>query len=364
MGAIKPRKTVEKIISYPLGDFPDDVKREYNLEIVRKMSDNENVYGCSSNVQIEILRSKEQLFRYPDGRSEILKRKLATFYNLREAQMFIGNGSEEIIRLLTRAYINLGDEAVIADPTFPRYETNVSIEGGKVIKIPLIEGIHNLERMLSSITMKTKMVFICNPNNPTGTIVGKRELLHFIEKAPNNVLIILDEAYYEYVTSEDYLHSVSLLDKHSNLIILRTFSKIYGLAGLRIGYGMMAASIVNDLQKVKEVFNVNTLAQSAASTAIDDQDFVKECARKNACEKEFVCQSLQQLGLRFYPSETNFINVFSDFQIFYRLREKGILVRQMKLDGYVDAIRITIGTREDNESFLAVLKSLLNERAV
>ena len=361
MEKIKPRNTVEKINPYLLGDSPEEIKQKFNLEIIRKLSDNENVYGCSNEVQKEISNNLARLFRYPDGKTEQLTRKLAEFYKIQESQLFIGNGSEEIIRLLTRAYIDYGDEAIIADPTFPRYETNVVIEGGKVIKVPLANGVHQLEQMLRSITLKTKMIFICNPNNPTGTIVGKDALLDFIEKVRSNVLIVLDEAYYEYVTSDDYLQSVTLLKRHPNVIILRTFSKIYGLAGMRVGYAMMAASIVNELQKVKEVFNVNTLAQAASLAALTDQDFVAECARKNKAEKEFLYQSLQQLGISFYPSETNFIYVFSHYPIFERLNEEGILVRQMQLAGYADAFRMTIGTRGDNEAFLTVLKSLLNE---
>lgn len=364
MVTIKPKNVVDTIHSYPLGDSPEEIKRKYNLQKVRKMSDNENVYGCSIHVQKAIFRKVNNLHLYPNGRAEAVINKLSSFYKLKADNIFIGNGSEEIIRLLTRAYLNAGEEALMADMTFPRYETNVSIEGGKSIAVPLIEGVHDLTGMYGKITKKTKMVFICNPNNPTGTIVSMKDLVEFIEKVPPYVLIILDEAYYEYVSSADYLQTTPLLEKYSNLIILRTFSKIYGLAGLRIGYGMMAAPIVKELQKVKEVFNVNTLAQEAAVVALDDQEFVTECALKNEIERKYVCSYLHELRLKFFPSETNFIFICSHVPVVQKLTEKGILVRQMKMTGFSDAFRITLGMREDNEQFLTILKDLLSERAV
>lgn len=280
MARIQTKSAVEKIVSYPLGSSPEEIKEKYNLMAVRKMSDNENVYGCSPEVRNSISKAMNSLYFYPDGTVSLLKRKLAGFYNIGEDNFLVSNGSEEIIRLLTRAYISAGDEAVMAQNTFPRYETNVLIEGGSAITVSLENGTHNLRAMYEKMNEKTKMVFICNPNNPTGTIVGKTALLQFIDKVPSNILIILDEAYYEYVNSEDYPDSIPLLAQRPNLIILRTFSKIYGLAGLRVGYGIMHPEIVNDLHKVKDVFNVNHLAQAAASAALNDQDFIKDCAQK------------------------------------------------------------------------------------
>ncbi|MFE8694987.1 histidinol-phosphate transaminase [Cytobacillus sp. FJAT-53684] len=361
---IQTRSVIESIFSYPLGDSPEEIKEKYQLKKVRKMSDNENVYGSSAEVKKAISQCIDQLYLYPDGTTAKLIKNLASFYQIEEDRFLIGNGSEEIIRLLTRAYLNHGDEAVMAATTFPRYESNVIIEGGQAITVPLLNGVHDLESMYEKITEKTKMVFICNPNNPTGTIVGKAELLHFIESVPANVLIILDEAYYEYVTTDDYLESLPLLKKHANLIILRTFSKIYGLAGLRVGYGMMDSSIVKELHKVKEVFNVNQIAQAAAVTALNDQSFIEACAEKNAIERAFVCEQLLEMGVGFFPSQTNFIYVYSQYPVSAKLITKGFIIRQMKLQGFEDAFRMTLGTREDNEAFLYVLKEALIERAV
>lgn len=361
---IQTRSVLEGMISYPLGDSPEEIKSKYKLQTVRKMSDNENVYGCSDQVKKAISESIHRLYLYPDGKISSLIKKLAAFYLLNEEQFLIGNGSEEIIRLLSRAYINPGDEAVMAEVTFPRYETNVVIEGGKAITVPLVNGIHDLTSMEKKITEKTKMVFVCNPNNPTGTIVGKNELYNFIEKVPSNVLIVLDEAYYEYVNSDHYLQSVPLLDSHPNLIIIRTFSKIYGLAGLRVGYGMMDAKIVKELHKVKEVFNVNQVAQVAAESALDDQSFIDSCTEKNAVERIFVCEQLTDIGLGFYPSQSNFVYVYCQYPVVAKLIKSGILVRQMKIEGFAEAFRLTLGTRADNKAFLDALRELQSERVV
>lgn len=364
MAKIQTKSALEKIISYPLGSTPEEIKAKYNLMAVRKMSDNENVYGCSPEVRNSISKAMNSLYFYPDGTVSLLKRRLAGFYNVSEENFLVSNGSEEIIRLLTRAYISPEDEAVMAQNTFPRYETNVVIEGGTAITVPLQNGTHNLNAMYEKINEKTKMVFVCNPNNPTGTIVGKSELLQFIETVPSNILIILDEAYYEYVNSKDYLDSIPLLKHKPNLIILRTFSKIYGLAGLRVGYGIMHKEIVNDLHKVKDVFNVNHLAQAAAAAALNDQEFIRDSAEKNAQEMKYVCKELTQLKVGYFPSQTNFIYIFSQHPIADNLIANGLVVRKMKLEGFLDAFRMTLGTREDNEAALAVIKKLLNEEAV
>ncbi|KAB2329786.1 histidinol-phosphate transaminase [Cytobacillus depressus] len=358
MAKILTKSELEQIQSYPIGLSPEKLKEKYGLNIIRKMSDNENIYGCSQKVKDAMKEQLNSLHLYPDGHTSALIRRLAKFYQIKEDQLLAGNGSDELIRLLTRAYINKGDEAIMADITFPRYETNVVIEGGKAIKVPLINGVHHLPSMLENITAKTKMIFICNPNNPTGTIVGKEELAEFIKKVPAHILMVLDEAYYEYVTSDQYLHSIPLLESHPNLVILRTFSKIYGLAGLRVGYGMMNKQIVKELHKVKDVFNVNQVAQVAAIYALEDQDFIRDCAEKNAVERAYVCEQLRKFGLPFFHSQTNFIYVYSQIPVTEQLITKGFLVRQMKLNGYADAFRMTFGNRKDNEAFVEALSKI------
>lgn len=364
MTKIIAREEIMEIKPYALGKSLEEIKTDYNLQVIRKMSDNENVYGCSTQVEEALRENINKIYYYPDGTTSTLISKLGSFYNLPVSQFIIGNGSEEMIRLLTRAYIRHGDEAIMADITFPRYETNVVIEGGKPIKVPLSNGVHNLDRMFEAITIKTKMVFVCNPNNPTGTIVGREELFDFIKRIPENILVVVDEAYYEYVMTEDYLETLPLLRNFPNLIVLRTFSKIYGLAGLRVGYGIMSEDIVTELVKVKDVFNVNQLAQQAASVALLDQDFIEECARKNAEERVYVSKALDALGMQVFPSETNFLFVCSKKPVVTSLMEKGFIVRGLRMPGWEESFRVTLGTRKDNNAFIEMIRQFLKESVV
>lgn len=361
---IKSKSVLKGIAPYTLGQTIEEMKEYYGLHTVRKMSDNENVYGTSLCVQAAIMQEMSKLSFYPDGTTGDLKKKLAAHYGLEDKGFIVSNGSEELIRLLTRAYINQGDEAIMAEMTFPRYQTNVLIEGGKPVFVPLINGVHDLQGMKKAITDRTKLIFVCNPNNPTGTIVDKNELLSFMEIVPSHVLIIVDEAYYEYVTSDDYLETIPLQNKFKNLVILRTFSKIYGLASMRIGYGIMAEEIIQELHKVRDVFNVNQLAQAAAIAALADQEFVQECAEKNLIERKFLSERLKEFEINSYPSESNFLFTFSNRPWIQHLKERGFLVREMKLPGYQEVCRMTLGTREDHEELLQILSQLFHERAV
>ncbi|MBT2704367.1 histidinol-phosphate transaminase [Bacillus sp. ISL-35] len=361
---VNARAELEGITPYALGQTIEEIKEQYKLTTVRKLSDNENVYGTSPKVREAILQASANLAFYPDGMTSGITEKLSAHYGLKPEHFLVSNGSEEIIRLLTRAYIDKNDEAVMAEVTFPRYKTNVLIEGGKAVTVPMIEGRHDLKSMLEAISEKTKLVFVCNPNNPTGTIVAKQELLSFIGNVPSNVLIVMDEAYFEYTDSEDFLDTMPLLDQYENLVILRTFSKIYGLASLRVGYGIMHQEIAKELHKVRDVFNVNQLAQAAAMAAIDDQEFVKDCAEKNSAEREFLREKFKELEIESFPSQSNFLFAYSNTPVIHTLTENGVLVRQMQLPGYKEAFRITLGTREDHEFIIQVVSQLFHERAV
>ncbi|MCM3123171.1 MULTISPECIES: histidinol-phosphate transaminase [unclassified Mesobacillus] len=361
---VNARAELEGITPYALGQTIEEIKEQYKLTTVRKLSDNENVYGTSPKVREAILQASGNLAFYPDGMTSGITEKLSAHYGLEPEHFLVSNGSEEIIRLLTRAYIDKNDEAVMAEVTFPRYKTNVLIEGGKAVTVPMIEGRHDLNAMLEAITEKTKLVFVCNPNNPTGTIVAKQELLSFIGNVPSKVLVVMDEAYFEYTDSEDFLDSMPLLDQYENLAILRTFSKIYGLASLRIGYGIMHPEIAKELHKVRDVFNVNQLAQAAAMAAIGDTDFVKDCAAKNSAEREFLRKKFRELEIQSFPSQSNFLFAYTNTPVIQTLTENGVLVRQMQLPGYKEAFRITLGTREDHEFILHVVSQHFHERAV
>ncbi|WP_456272153.1 histidinol-phosphate transaminase [Bacillus sp. AK031] len=358
----KTRKRVEEIAPYVLGKSINDIKLELGLSEIRKLSENENIYGCSPKVQEYLSTGGTDIYLYPDGMAKELTEKTSGFLNVSQNQLVFGNGSDEVIRLLTRAYISEDDEAVMADVTFPRYQTNVFLEGGTPVIVPLVEGVHDLKSMREQITDRTRMVFVCNPNNPTGTINGKAELLEFIESVPSDVLVIVDEAYVEYVSTEDYLHCIPLLNQFDNLIVLRTFSKIYGLAGLRVGFGVMNEEIATQLRKVKDVFNVSRLAQGAAIAALEDQEFIEKCTKQNEMGRTFLQEEFDRMGLSYFPSQSNFIMVDCGIRgdiVAAGLLRHGIIVRAGTLLGYPTTVRVTIGTDSDNRQFIEGLKQII-----
>ncbi|QQE81124.1 histidinol-phosphate transaminase [Alicyclobacillus sp. SO9] len=355
---MKPREQIEKIEAYSPGTPVEEVQRQLGLTKVVKLASNENPFGYSPLAEQAMIEEVQKINMYPEVALPLLAGSLAEKLGVSREQLFFGNGSDEIIRLLTTTYINQSDEAVMADVTFPRYYTDVLIGGGTPITVPLVEGVHDLEGMLAAVRAKTKMVFVCNPNNPTGTVVGKEQLLHFIERIPSHVLIVIDEAYYEYVHSTDYLETVPLLDKYPNLIVLRTFSKIYGLAGLRVGYGLMNPELVQNLMRVKEPFNVNRMAQRAALASLNDDKFVAMTRERNEQGKRIYERTFSELGLPYFSSQANFVmvDVKRPAKIVYMdLLKRGVIVRPV---GYPTTIRVTIGNEEEVETFVQALKML------
>ncbi|MFJ7752453.1 histidinol-phosphate transaminase [Peribacillus muralis] len=362
---IPVRKKIEELRPYVSGKPIEEVQRELGLETIVKLASNENPYGCSSLAKEAMIAEMEQASFYPEGLAPSLAEKLARKLSIKQDKIILGNGSDEVIRLLTRTYIQPNDEVIMADVTFPRYETNVLIDGGTPVMIPLMNGVHDLQRMYDAITENTRMIFVCNPNNPTGTIVQKERLRAFIEKVPKHILLVVDEAYYEYVNDEDYLETLPLLNNHANLVILRTFSKIHGLAALRIGYGLMDAPIIQELIKVKEPFNTNRLAQAAAFASLDDDTFVEQCARRNEDGRNYLETELSRMGLSFFPSHANFLMIKLNQpgkDVFEKLLTSGVITRSGHLLGYADTIRVTIGTSLENEKFITCLQNAINEK--
>ncbi|RSL33144.1 histidinol-phosphate transaminase [Salibacterium salarium] len=361
---IEPRAQMNNVSMYSPGKPVEELKRELGLDHVIKMASNENPYGFSPMAKEAMMEEMKNVHYYPEITAPVLADKLSRNLEVPANTLIFGNGSDEIIRMITRTYLNVGEEAVMASVTFPRYKTNVVIEGGKPVNIPMKEGTHDLQAMKKAITSKTKIVFVCNPNNPTGTIVGEEELLQFLESIPSDVLVILDEAYYEYVHTDDYLQSINYLDQFPNLIILRTFSKIYGLASVRVGYGIMASDIVQEILKGKDPFNVNRLAQAAAWAAIGDKEFMTMTKQKNEEGRLYLESNFSRLGLSYFPSHTNFVMVDvaqNAEEVYNRLLEKGIIVRPGHLMGYSTMIRVTIGKQEENEQFIQALEQVLEK---
>jgi len=362
---MKPKAAIRGLSVYEPGKPLEEVKRELGLDEVIKLASNENPFGCSPKVKECLASEFSFLPLYPEGTAPELRRALAERLNVNPDGIILGNGSDEIIQMIARAYLEDGDEAVMADKTFPRYKTQVLIEGAKPVEVPLRDGVHDLAGMLRKVTPRTKILWICNPNNPTGTIIDHVSLTKFLEELPDHVMVVLDEAYAEYVTDPAYPDSIRLLEKHPGLVILRTFSKIHGLAALRVGYALAHPDIVRELERVREPFNVNRFAQRAALAALEDETFVRECREKNRRGIEQICRRLDELNLFHYPAHGNFILLDTGRpadEAFQFLLHRGVIVRSGRALGYPTFIRVTVGTEEQNRRFLDALAEFVEKR--
>lgn len=359
---MQPKQRILSVPVYQPGKPIDEVKRELGLTEVIKLASNENPYGYSPKVKEAIVNHLDSLALYPDGGSMELRWQLADFLQVQPDQLIFGNGSDELLQFICRAYLSEGTNTVMATPTFSQYRSNAVIDGAELIEVPLKDGVHDLEAMAQAVNESTRVVWICNPNNPSGTIVGETELLQFLEKIPSNVLVVMDEAYYEYVVAPEYPQTIPLLAKYPNLIVLRTFSKIYGLAAMRIGYGVASAEIISHLNHVREPFNTGSLSQVAARAALADQEFVKDCREKNRAGLKQLTDKFDEWGFFYYPSQTNFVLVDlkqDSTEVFQKLLRKGIIVRSGAALGFPGYQRITVGTPEQNEKLLAALESVI-----
>ncbi|WP_273125961.1 histidinol-phosphate transaminase [Bacillus weihaiensis] len=356
------KKQLLNLKPYQPGKPIEEVKKEYNLSKVVKLASNENPYGCSAEAKQAIQDELNLLAIYPDGYSAALRTNVAKHLGVQEEELIFGNGSDEVVQIICRALLDSSKNTVMATPTFPQYKHNAIIEGAEIREVPLVDGDHNLEAMLQQIDGKTTVVWVCTPNNPTGTYVKKDTLLEFLSKVPKEVLVVVDEAYYEYVVAEDYPQTVGLIEEFPNLMILRTFSKAYGLASLRIGYGIANAELIRKIEPAREPFNTSRLAQVAAIGALNDQEFVAECREKNKKGLQQYYQFCSEKGLHFYPSEGNFVLI--DFQrdsdeVFNALLEKGYIVRSGRALGFPTSLRITVGTEKENAEIIEILKDFI-----
>ncbi|MBO8162991.1 MAG: histidinol-phosphate transaminase [Brevibacillus sp.] len=359
-----PKQRILDVPVYQPGKPIEEVKRELGLTEVIKLASNENPFGCSPKVKEALAAHLDTLAIYPDGGSMQLRWELAQFLQVEPNQLIFGNGSDEIVQMIARTFLSEGTNTVMATPTFPQYRSNAIIEGAELIEVPLKEGVHDLDAMAQAINEKTRVVWVCNPNNPSGTIVTESQLLSFLEKVPRDVLVVMDEAYYEYVVAEDYPQTIPLLAKYPNLIVLRTFSKIYGLAALRIGYGIARPEVIEHLNHVREPFNTSTLAQAAARAALADQEFVAGCREQNRTNMKLLTDRFDELGLTYFPSQANFVlvDIRQDSNVvFGKLLEKGLIVRSGAALGFPGYQRITVGTAEQNNKLLAALEAVVLE---
>jgi len=353
--SMKIRESVKDLIPYSAG---------VKIKGVLKLASNENPLGGSPKAYGAIKKAAKELALYPDGAYHELRDSLAEHLKVKKENLIIGNGSDELITILALTYLNPKEEVVMAKETFSEYYFATQLMAGKAVQVPLVEGKHDLPAMKKAITKKTKLVFLCNPNNPTGTYFSQEELDQFMEGISEDVLVVLDEAYYEYVTAQDYPQTIPMLKKHNNLLILRTFSKVYGLAALRVGYAIASSDIINDLWKAKQPFNVGTLGQVAAKAALTDQKFVQKSQKLNAEGLKQIQQELAEMNLFSYPTETNFICVqvkAEAKEVFEKMMTKGVTIRALTGFGMTDWIRITIGTKKQNDFVMQALAETLTE---
>jgi histidinol-phosphate aminotransferase len=356
---VKPN--IANLPVYQPGKPVDDVKRELGLTEIIKLASNENPFGCSPKAKEAIEREMNQLSVYPDGAAVALTNALAKHHGVGADQIILGAGSDEVILMLARAYLLPGDETIMADLTFSQYKHNAQVENAVIIEVPMKEGTHDLPAMLARVTNKTKIIWVCNPNNPTGTIVTKDELVGFLDKVPSNVMVVLDEAYCEYIEDPSYPDGLELLPKYPNLVLLRTFSKIYGLASLRVGYGIARAEVIRGVNPIRPPFNTSRIGQAAAAAALEDHAFIESCRESNKQGLKYLNAAFAEMGLSPFPAYGNFIMVDvkrSGYDVYNALLRRGIIVRA----GYgYSYIRITVGSQEQNEKVIAALKAVLQE---
>ncbi len=360
------RRSILKIKPYEPGKPIEEVMRELGLRRIVKLASNENTLGPSSRALKALRDYLPKIYLYPEDSCFYLKKELARRLKVKRENLILGNGSDEIMELIPKTFLNPGEEVIYGHPSFLIYEIVTRIMGGKPVPVPLKDYTYDLEGMLKAITRKTKIIFICNPNNPTGTMVDKEGVEAFLERVPRNIIVVFDEAYKDYVERADFPDTVKLLKEYRNIIILRTFAKIYGLAGLRIGYGIAREEVINLLSKVRLPFNVNSLAQVAALASLSDREEVKRTRKMNARGKRFLYAAFQDLGLDYVPTQANFILIDlrsvcrrtkrSGKRICQELLKEGVIVREMSSWGLDNYMRVTIGREEENRRFIQALE--------
>ena len=355
------KKTILTVKPYVPGKPIEEVKRELGLRDVIKLASNENPYPPSPKVLKAVADASKEMNRYPDGDCHYLRKALAAKLKVSGKQMIFGNGSDELIVLAVRAFAGEGDEVVIAKPSFLIYSIASSIAGAKVKEVPLKNFRYDLDAMKKAVTKKTKIIFLGNPDNPSGMHFTEKEMRNFLRGLRRDILIFIDEAYYEYVNARDYVDSLKLLKSHENVIVTRTFSKMYGLAGLRIGYGIANAELIDLLNRIREPFNVNSLAQAAALAVLKDKAYYRGLAKKVNAQRRYLHESFKKLNLDYVSSCTNFILVETNnaASVARRLMSKGVIVRDMSVWGLQRYIRVTIGTAQENKRLMKTLKEIL-----
>ncbi len=353
---------IRTLAPYPPGKPIDELERELGIRDSIKLASNENPLGPSPKALAAVTAALADLHRYPDGSAFHLKRRLAARLGVGVEELVVGNGSNEIIELVVRAFLRPGDEATMADQAFVIYKLVVQAAGGTPRVVPLRDFTHDLDAIGTAIGPRTRLVFLANPNNPTGTIFRRAAWEAFLRRVPPHVIVVADDAYAEYVEDPEYPDTIrSRGDRSVEVVSLRTFSKLYGLAGLRVGYGVASAAVIDAIARIRQPFNVNALALVGALAALDDDEHVRRTLAANREGMAYLVAAFRRLGLEHVPSAANFVlvRVGDGGRVYQALLRRGVIVRPMEVYGFPAHVRVTVGTRAENERFVDALGAVL-----
>ena len=356
------RKGILKLTAYVPGRAIEEVEKEYGVKRWVKLASNENLLAPSPKVVKAIRKEVRNIHFYPEAPCSTLRTALARRFSLKEGNIVISNGADNLIFMVAKAFVDGGDEVVMATPTFPVYTNTTQIMGGIPVSVPLKDFTHDLPKMLKRVNRKTKLVYVCNPNNPTGTIVTRKALDDFMSRLPERVIVVLDEAYFDFVDSPNFPNGLGYVKKGKQVIVLRTFSKVYGLAGLRIGYALGREDLIKGLNQVRDPFPVHRLAQVAAEAALKDRKYEEKSIRMIRDGRKYLYRELERLGFSYVPSQANFILI--DFgrdinEVFEGLLREGIIIRPGGIWNYRTYGRVTVGKLENHRKFIKALRKIL-----
>lgn len=356
------RDSVCRLRPYSPGKPIEEVEREFGISNVIKLASNENPLGPSPKAVEAMKKAVESSAIYPDGSYYYFIKRLAKHCGVTEDMITVGNGSDDLIHMIGLTFLQDKGEVVQSETTFSQYECAATLNGCCCQTVPLKNATYDLDAMADAITDSTRVVFIANPNNPTGTAVLKDQVARFMERVPEDVIVVFDEAYNEYVEDPNFPDTLEYVKAGRNVIVLHTFSKIYALAGLRVGYAVSTPELIQLLNKVREPFNVNSIAQAGALASLDDPNQIKRSKISNAAGKEYLYAQFQALGLEYTPTEANFIWFDTKREcrpLFTEMLKKGVILRTGDIFGCPTHMRVTIGTQEENVKFIQALKQVL-----
>lgn len=353
---------IQSIEPYKPGKPIEELAREHGVQNAIKLASNENPLGPSPMAVKAIEKALTNLHRYPDGRGHDLVVKLSSRFNLSKDHFVLGNGSDDLIGMLTRALLQPGDEAIIPRPSFLMYDICVKSSGAIPVHVPLSFLAIDLSDILEKITPRTRMIFICNPNNPTGTVISRKSFENFLNALPDGILVVIDEAYIEFVRDSDCMNGLEYINRKKPVVALRTFSKAYGLAGLRIGYGVMEPWLAGIIHRIRQPFNASLLAQAGALAALDDDDFLNKTIKLVHEGLDYLYAELDKIGIQYFPTQANFFLIDTRQnadKVFEKMLKAGVIVRSMTSYRYPTYIRVNVGLPEENIRLVDALKLVM-----